>query len=138
MELLLNTTWLVISVALIALLLASRSRCVDKYKSTIHSRSTAWISLLVLIALLLPAISMTDDLMAMVTPTDGEQILRRYDSCAGSPQPAHLHLTILHVARNVCYSPLTVIGEIESAPALQMNCAPHPRYTQDRAPPATA
>jgi hypothetical protein len=138
MELLLNLTWLVISVALVALLLASRSRCVDKRESAIHSRSTAWISLFVLIALLLPAISMTDDLMAMVTPTDGEQISRRYDSCAGSPQPVHLHVTILHVARNVFYSPLTVIGEIESTPAFKLNCAPQLRYAQDRAPPATA
>ena len=82
--------------------------------------------------------SLLSALAAYLTPTDGEQISRRYDSCAGSPQPVHLHLTILHVARNVFYSPLTVMGKIESTPALQMNCAPDPRYTQDRAPPATA
>ncbi len=138
MELLLNLMWLTLAAALGGLLLVSRSRCEAASQNCLHTRTTAWICYAVLIALLLPAISMTDDLMAMVVPSDGEQITRRYEACPSGPQHANLHEAILHTSRNGLHTPPVWIENLDPTPALHTICSQLPRHTQDRAPPAIA
>ena len=100
MELLLNLLWLAASVALGALLLKSRGRRGGVSHDYVHSHSTAWISYLVLVAMLFPVISMTDDLQAMVTPTDSEQIVRRFEAVALGHSPVHLHTALFLPVRD--------------------------------------
>lgn len=97
-----------------------------------------WLSYAVLIALLLPAISMTDDLMAMVAPTDGEQIARRYEAMPASPHHAKLQVAMVPVVRNVFRSPLVVIGNLEVIPTSDAFSLLPPLQTQGRAPPVAA
>jgi hypothetical protein len=137
-ELLLNLTWLALSIALGVLLVASRSKHEAASGRCVHTRSTAWISYLVLIALLLPAISMTDDLMAMVAPADGEQITRRYDATAVGHHPVHFHVDLFHVVRDPSISPLSCIENLKSTPAFQSFFPPPRRLARGRAPPAFA
>ena len=137
MELLLNLIWVAISAALGALLMKSSSRCGAAPETRVHSRSTAWICYLVLIALLLPAISMTDDLMAMAAPTDSEQIVRRYEVSVGGPHQANLQTALFHTERP-SLAPLICVGNLEAPPAFQASYPPPRQYARDRAPPVAA
>lgn len=138
MELLLNLMWLALATALGGLLLVSRGRCEVTSEKCLHTRTTAWICYAVLIALLLPAISMTDDRMAMVAPSDGEQIVRRYETSPSGPHHTSLHGAILHTSRDGLHSPLVWIENLEPAPALHFICSLPPRHMKGRAPPASA
>jgi hypothetical protein len=138
MELLLNLTWLAVSIALGALLWASRSESEAMSGRCLHPRATAWVGYVILIALLLPAISMTDDLMAMVAPTDGEQIARRYDAPLGGQHPAGLHITLFQVARYTLPAPLAFLEILKPAVAQDFLGSPIRQLPQDRAPPAVA
>ncbi len=138
MELLLNITWLVVSGTLGLLLVASRRRCEAVSGKCTYSRGTAWISYAILIALLLPAISMTDDLMAMVAPTDGEQIARRYEATSGGPHHAKLQVAMLPVVRDGFRNPLAVIGNLEVLSAFRAFSFLPPQHIQGRAPPTVA
>ena len=138
MELLLNLTWLVVSGALGLLLVASRRSGEAVSGKHTYSRGTAWISYAILIALLLPAISMTDDLMAMVAPTDGEQIARRYEATAGVPQHAKLQVAMLPVVPGGFHTPLVVLGNLEVLSAFDAFSPLLPQHTPGRAPPVVA
>ena len=73
-ELFLNSVWLSVSVFLVIL-------CLRSFRNG-HTKlpwSTV-IALCLLLVLLFPVISMTDDLVAMTAPADAEQMLRRYDA----------------------------------------------------------
>jgi hypothetical protein len=70
-ELLLNLLWLSISLALIVTW-AKAVRCGATKQSW-----SAYVALALLLVLLLPVISMTDDLVAMDRPTELEHVLRR-------------------------------------------------------------
>lgn len=140
MELLLNLIWLALSVALGVLLVASRSRCEAEAKDCSHSRSTAWVAYVILIALLLPAISMTDDLMAMATPCDGEQIARRYDSpCLGQQhQHSAIVVAVFHAARSSSDTSLVCVGRQEAPADFPLIFFPSLRNARGRAPPTSA
>lgn len=74
MELFLNSVWLSVSVFLVIL-------CLRSFRNG-HTKLT-WstvIALCLLLVLLFPVISMTDDLVAMTAPADAEHMLRRYDA----------------------------------------------------------
>ncbi|MCU1225560.1 MAG: hypothetical protein JWQ42_3653 [Edaphobacter sp.] len=74
MELFLNSVWLSVSVFLVIL-------CLRSFRNG-HTKLT-WstvIALCLLLVLLFPVISMTDDLVAMTTPADAEHMFRRYDA----------------------------------------------------------
>lgn len=132
MEQFLNFAWLAISIALAVLLLASR-----RARGT-SSISTVWLTYLVLIAMLLPVISMTDDLMAMVAPTDGEQIARRYEVAPNAPQhhPAP-HFAIFHpIPKFSC--PMNFSGWLEASPLTCEFLSPAYFRVSDRAPPMNA
>jgi hypothetical protein len=139
MELLLNLTWLTIAAVLGVLLLASRSRCQSRCKTAsaeyTSTRSTAWLCYLILIALLLPAISMTDDMMAMVAPTDGEQIARRYEVSGGGQHHADFHVALFYFVRDFSQVPLVCIGVLETSPEFRSHYSSPRQDTQGRAPP---
>ncbi len=135
MELLLNLSWLAASAILGILLLESRGRRKAVSAQYIHSHSAAWISYLILVAMLLPVISMTDDLQAMVTPTDGEQIARRYEAPVPSHFPVHLHGAVFFPVRSGSFAPVPDASPFEA----DLYLCPSDRFsrqtTQDRAPP---
>ena len=137
-ELLLNLLWLAASASLGVLLLNSRGRRGVASEDRIHSYSAAWISYLVLIAMLLPVISMTDDLQAIVTPTDGEQIVRRMEAAVPGHSPIHLHPTVFLQARSAWLAPVFEARPLEAVQNLHPSYCWYRQTTQGRAPPAIA
>ncbi|MGC1871337.1 MAG: hypothetical protein WA700_10300 [Acidobacteriaceae bacterium] len=136
MELLLNLLWLATSASLgVALLYSRRGVASEGY---VHSHSAAWVSYLILVAMLLPVISMTDDLQAMVTPTDGEQIVRRIESAVPGHPPVHLHRTVFLEVQRVWVAPMFETRPLESVQVLHPSHCWHWQATQGRAPPAVA
>ena len=138
MELLLNLTWLLVSAVLGVLLLTTRSKYQAPSQKLTYTRATAWISYLVLIALLLPAISMTDDLTAMVAPTDGEQIVRRYEVPAGAQPYANLHTVLFRTVRDAIWVAPVYSDGLEILPPFHVFRTLPRRFSQDRAPPFVA
>ncbi|MES2220485.1 MAG: hypothetical protein V4587_05905 [Acidobacteriota bacterium] len=136
MELLFNLLWLAASLSLGAILLYPRTRGKVASKDCVHSHSAAWLSYLILIAMLLPVISMTDDLQAMVTPTDGEQIVRRMESAAPGHAPVHLHRTLFLQTRSEWLAPSIEAHPLESIRHFHPSYCWHRQTTQGRAPPA--
>ncbi|MHB1935195.1 MAG: hypothetical protein ACYCOR_01260 [Acidobacteriaceae bacterium] len=134
MELLLNLVWLAASAVLGALLLKSRSRRTGVSADYVHSDSAAWISYLILIAMLLPVISMTDDLQAMVTLTDGEQIARRFETAAPDHSAVHLHAVLFLPVRNGLFAPVPV-DMLDTVREFHPSYRWHRHTTQGRAPP---
>jgi hypothetical protein len=136
-EFALNLVWFLVSFGLgLGILAARRSQ----------ARSAArpmpgwalWTGYIVLVALLLPAISMSDDLLAMVAPAEGEQIARRYDAPRPMQSPLAQHRVFLHRTPQVLLTPPVLFAwrELPSAPRVFI-----PRLHRsvgDRAPPAVA
>src|SRR5580698_4959161 len=79
MELFLNLAWLVLSAALVA------GYVIFAHSVLRSRRRTIVIALILLIFILLPAISMTDDLAAINNPAETDHLLRRHQI------PLHLH-----------------------------------------------
>ena len=73
MELFLNFIWLSVSLALIVTWVKAVRRGDTKCSWTV------FLALVLLVVLLLPVISMTDDLVAMANPTELEHTVRRSD-----------------------------------------------------------
>lgn len=73
MELFLNFVWLSVSLALLVTWAKAVRRGDTKRTWTV------FLALVLLVILLLPVISMTDDLVAMVSPTEFEHAVRRGD-----------------------------------------------------------
>lgn len=74
MELFLNLVWLFVSLLLVITWMRSERSAHKKFKwSTV-------IALLLLVALLFPVISMTDDLIAINTASEVEHTMRRYEA----------------------------------------------------------
>lgn len=77
MELFLNLTWFFLSLALVAWWVRSPALRPGKGKTRVRVGWTALVALGVLLLLLLPAISMTDDLQAINMPAEFEHGLRQ-------------------------------------------------------------
>jgi len=137
-ELLFNLLWLAASASLGCLLLYSRGWRGVASRDRIHSHSAAWVSYAILIAMLLPVISMTDDMQAMATSTDGEQIVRRIEAAVPGHSPVHLHRTVFLLARSVWLAPVFENLPLESVPEFHPSYCCHRQTTQGRAPPAVA
>lgn len=134
-ELLLNLLWLAASASLGVALLYSRSRRRVALEDCVHSRSAAWVSYLILIAMLLPAISMTDDLQAMVTPTDGEQIVRRMECTLPGHLSVHLYPAVILQAQSAWLVPVMEVCPLDALRSFRLSYSWHQQTTQDRAPP---
>ena len=83
MEILFNLLWAALSIALSGLWLLGRTRCTKSSPDTsVHLQITA---LAVLIVILFPVVSLTDDLLAYTAPAEAEHLVRRdlHDLAAG-------------------------------------------------------
>jgi len=137
-ELLLNLLWLAASATLGVALLYPRSRRRIASEDYVHSHSAAWVSYLILIAMLLPVISMTDDLQAMVTPADSEQIVRRMECAVPGHSPVHLYRTAFLQVRSGWLAPVFEARPLEAVRDFHPSYCWHRQTTQGRAPPAVA
>lgn len=138
MELVLNLLWLAASAVLGVLLLNSRGRRGVASDDYVHSHSVAWISYLVLIAMLLPVISMTDDLRALATATDGEQIVRRIEAAAPAHPPVQLNRTAFLHVHGVWLAPVIEARPLEAVHDFYPSYLWQRQPTPGRAPPAVA
>lgn len=105
------------------------------HREYVYPHSIAWISYLILVAMLLPVISMTDDLQAMIVPTDGEQIVRRCEAFAPGYAPVHFHGTLFFQVRNLSFAPLPHASPLEAVRYLHLFDYSYRQTTQGRAPP---
>jgi hypothetical protein len=96
------------------------------------------VSYLILIAMLLPAISMTDDLQAMVTPADGEQIVRRLEAATPNHVPLHFHPTMFLSVASMWLPPVREACPSESVQDSHPSICWYRQTTQGRAPPVIA
>ena len=96
MELALNLAWALSAIVIVCLWL----RCMPQFGA---SRRTQWVALAVLILILFPVISVTDDLQAVQNPAEVDSCLRRdhaishphsiFPAVAALPIPALADLT---------------------------------------------
>lgn len=87
MELFFNLVWVAVAAGSLAAWLATR-------RSSCRANKIEWqrqaVALAVLALILLPAISLTDDLQACITPAEVEHGLRRADSAPETTLPAEI------------------------------------------------
>ncbi len=96
MESLLNCAWLLLVVALLTAW-AGQARTAKPRRASrlLPSRGLQLTALLVLVVLLFPVISMTDDMAACTAPQEAERALRLHDPLEGAPHaPAVLPLAV--------------------------------------------
>jgi hypothetical protein len=88
-EILLNCVWLVLGLSLISAWSAHawRTRACSPADEFLPSRRLQFTALLLLVILLFPVISLTDDIAMCTAPRDAERALRLHDPFDGS-QPA--------------------------------------------------
>ena len=86
--------------------------------------------------MLLPVISMTDDLQAMVTLTDGEQIARRLEVSIAGHSPVQLHGTMFLPVRDVLFAPVPDARPLEPIQDFHPSYYAHRQTIQGRAPPS--
>ena len=92
MEILLNCVWLVLGLSLITAWSAHAwSTRASEHNDLLPSRRLQFMALLMLVVLLFPVISLTDDIAMCTAPRDAERALRLHDSVDG-PQPAQAFL----------------------------------------------
>jgi hypothetical protein len=134
-ELLFNLLWLALSCLLLGFWLLGRSRWADD--SLRSSVGVQLIALAVLIIVLLPVVSLTDDLQARTMPAESEHLSRRSDF--QTIADFTLHAIPLAIAGLVSFNPaphprtfarLSFPAEIESP------CAGYLRILGTRPPPA--
>lgn len=96
MEILLNCVWLLIGVSLITAWSAHAWRTrASKPDELLPSRRLQFTAVLMLVILLLPVISLSDDIAMCTAPRDAERALRMHDPFDGSqPVPALLPSTM--------------------------------------------
>ena len=88
MEILLNCLWLVLGLSLVAAWSAHAWRTrACRPDGLLPSRQLQFTALLMLVILLFPVISLTDDIAMCTAPRDAERALRLHDPFDG-PQPA--------------------------------------------------
>lgn len=87
METLLNCLWLVLSLSLLTVWLAHARTSEEQTSRLLPSRRLQFTAVVVLVLLLFPVISLTDDLAMAVATRDTEQALRLHDLCDGSHPP---------------------------------------------------
>jgi hypothetical protein len=90
-EIVLNCLWLLLGLSLIAGWSAHACRSNTCANETLRlSRGLQFTALLLLIVLLLPVISVSDDIAMCTAPGDAERALRLHDPLHGSPLSAAL------------------------------------------------
>ncbi len=137
MELALNLVWFLVSLGLGLGILAAR-RSYGRAAGRLMPAWALWTGYVVLVAMLLPAISMSDDLLAMVAPAEGEQIARRYDAPRQMQAPVTHHHVLLHRAACVLLTPPAFFAWRDFSASQRVFTPLIPRSIRGRAPPASA
>jgi hypothetical protein len=130
LELLLNLVWVLVSAG-IFFLVAAPSHPQSRYRR--YSSLTRCVAALVLTFLLLPVISMTDDLHAMPAMADGERAAK--PSIATVQALAPVNLLFAQLARAFFHRP-RVLGFFETEKVFHPEIAWISTRHSNRAPPA--
>lgn len=83
---------------------------------------------------------MTDDLMAMVAPTDGDQIVRRCDGPVTGQPPAathRVHGALFFPVRDMSFLPIPNASRLDAAVEIHCSYCFERQGMQGRAPPTT-
>ena len=137
MELLLNLVWLLLSLGLFARLsvdLRRERQCGRTGHAPVWVRS---LSAVVLAFILLPVISMTDDLHAMPAMAEGERAVRAQAADTAQQQQHNLRVAVVFLAALPMFqSPLCPLGRVEKN-TLPLPASPWTSpQTANRAPPS--
>jgi hypothetical protein len=134
-EILLNLVWVTLSVALSVLWLLRRVACNGDAHSI--SLKTQLVSLAVVLLILLPVVSITDDLQASIAPAEVEHACRRGDSIPGHDTTLQSQfaivatwLIVLHVPNSFAVSSTSQSAEVlhpQSGFAHPLQSRPPPR-----------
>ena len=135
MELALNLVWFLVSVGLGLQIVASRRK---RAAGRPVPAWALWTGYVVLVALLLPAISMSDDLLAMMAPAEGEQVVRRYDAPRQPMAPVAYQAVFLHRTPRPLLTPPAWFAWLEAGGYPAIHVPLIHRNLQTRAPPACA
>jgi hypothetical protein len=119
-EALFNLLWLALSGVLAACWLFSLERRKKKKKRG-YAMHVQVVALAMLIFVLLPAVSLTDDLQTYTAPAESEHLSRRADLLA-SPDSAPQHAAIL----------ITTVISLEQTARLQTLAAVYPSHHTER------
>lgn len=87
MEIFFNLMWVAVTILLCAMWLAGLRR--HRAESLLPAIGVQVIALTVLAAILLPVISLTDDLQAATNPAETERVCRRCDQQPSPDRPLH-------------------------------------------------
>jgi hypothetical protein len=119
MELFLNLTWIALAAALWLLFI----RCSGGHGSI---RRRQVMALLLVLVLLFPVISVTDDLVMAQNPTESDCCLRKGHTCPNVHLPLHplAHLFAASLARTDCetrrfFAPGSIVEPLVSVAALE-------------------
>jgi hypothetical protein len=136
-EILLNLVWVALSVTLSVFWLLRRVSSNPKEHSI--SVKTQLVSLAVVLLILLPVVSLTDDLQASIAPAEVEHACRRGDALPGHDAPLPSQFAIVATWLIILHSP----NSIAVGPASQSVEVHHPQSGfvhpfQSRPPPRAA
>ncbi len=133
MEFLLNIVWLVISACIV--LLWKKGGRGDSADPCPIDRRTQYIALAMLILILLPVVSMTDDMHAMST-AEIEHVTRRADMLPVADQPADLSLPLSMRLLLLSDADLQPMDQVEFPSGIAVPLSGSIRQTAMRPPPA--
>ncbi|HVW79087.1 MAG TPA: hypothetical protein VHB45_15845 [Alloacidobacterium sp.] len=133
MEFLLNIVWLVISACIV--LLWKKGGRGDSADPRPIDRRTQYIALAMLILILLPVVSMTDDMHAMST-AEIEHVTRRADMLPVADQPADLSLPLSMRLLLLSDADLQPMDQVEFPSGIAVPLSGSIRQTAMRPPPA--
>lgn len=137
METLLNLVWLALSVAISGLWLLRRMSS-NRRESSI-SIKTQLVSLAVILLILLPVISLTDDLQASLAPAEVEHACRRGDTLPGHDASIQSQFVMVATWLVVLHTPNSISVGSPSLSVEVLN--PQPGFVnpfQSRPPPVAA
>jgi hypothetical protein len=136
LEVLFNLLWLALSGSLVGLWLWSQRRWA--YEPLRVSTRMQIMALAILIVILLPVVSLTDDLQACTAPAEVEHLIRRGDLQAHADSP--LHAASIVVAALLSYdkaSGFPTLSHLSPAIEIATSSEDYLRIAGNRPPPAT-
>lgn len=134
MELIFNLLWLTLSLALILWWVIGQRR--GSRESRGYSRRMQIVALVILIVVLLPVVSLTDDLRTGATPAEAEHFARRVDLQINPDTHLHsLSVAIFAVVALEQASRLQTLSYLRPAAETKAPSAHHVRVSGNRPPP---
>lgn len=134
-EIFFNLLWMAITIALGAAWLSSRRN--HRAQSLLPAIGVQFVALAMLAVILLPVISLTDDLQATTNPAETERFSRRGDLQPSPDQPVHpvpVALALLVAPR--IFPPLRATGLVPDAQPVSQQKSGFSSAVETRPPPA--